>query len=40
VNCERIQLSMNQLTAKGDTDQALSLQKQWNQPCPNLRVGG
>jgi len=40
VNCERIQLSMNQLTAKGDTDQALSLKKQWNQPCPNLRVGG
>lgn len=40
VNCERIQLSMNQLTGKGDTDQALSLQKQWNQPCPSLRVGG
>jgi hypothetical protein len=40
VNCERIQLSMNQLTAKGDTDQALKLQKQWNLPCPNLRSGG
>ncbi|MGB5135787.1 MAG: hypothetical protein WBN89_11495 [Prochlorococcaceae cyanobacterium] len=40
VNCERIQLSMNQLTAKGDTGQALSLQKQWNLPCPNLRAGG
>lgn len=38
VNCERIQLSMNQLTAKGDTGQALSLQKQWNQPCPSLQV--
>jgi hypothetical protein len=40
VNCERIQLSMNQLTAKGDTGQALSLQKQWNLPCPNLGAGG
>lgn len=38
VNCERIQLSMNQLTAKGDTGQALSLQEQWNQSCPSLQV--
>jgi len=40
LDCERIQLSMNQLTAKGESDQALSLQKQWNQPCPNLQVDG
>ena len=40
VNCARIQLSMNQLTAQGDTDQALSVQKQWAVPCPNLQVGG
>lgn len=40
VNCARIQLSVNQLTAKGDTDQALRVQKQWTVPCPNLQVGG
>ena len=40
VNCERIQLSMNQLEAKGDSAQVLRLQKQWTVPCPNLRVGG
>jgi len=39
VNCERIQVSINQLTAKGEKEQALSLQKQWNMPCPNLRIG-
>ncbi len=40
VNCTRIQLSVNQLTAKGDTDQALIVQKQWALRCPNLQVGG
>ncbi|WP_411868904.1 hypothetical protein [Vulcanococcus limneticus] len=40
VNCERIQLSMNQLEAKGNSDQVLSLQKQWTVACPNLRTGG
>jgi hypothetical protein len=39
MNCDRIQVSMNQLTAKGEKEQALSLQKQWNLPCPNLRIG-
>lgn len=40
VNCARIQLSVNQLVARGDTDQALRVQKQWAVPCPNLLAGG
>ena len=40
VNCARIQLSMNQMTAKGDTDQALRVQNEWAVPCPNLQMGG
>jgi chromosome segregation ATPase len=36
VDCERIQLTVNQLGAKGDTDQALKLQTLWATPCPNL----
>jgi hypothetical protein len=40
VNCDRIQVSMNQLVAKEEAEQALTLQKQWKESCPNLRVGG
>jgi chromosome segregation ATPase len=38
VDCERIQLTVNQLGAKGDTDQALKLQTLWATPCPNLQA--
>lgn len=38
VDCQRIQLTVNQLGAKGDTDQALKLQTLWAVPCPNLQV--
>ncbi|MCP9786182.1 hypothetical protein [Cyanobium sp. N5-Cardenillas] len=38
VDCERIQLTVNQLGAKGDTDQALKLQTLWAVPCPNLQA--
>ena len=38
VDCERIQLTVNQLGAKGDTDQALKLQSLWAVPCPNLQA--
>jgi hypothetical protein len=38
VNCERIQLTVNQLAAKGDTDQATKLQTLWAMPCPNLQT--
>ncbi|MEA5390461.1 hypothetical protein VB738_04210 [Cyanobium gracile UHCC 0139] len=38
VDCERIQLTVNQLAAKGDTDQALKLQTLWATPCPNLQA--
>ncbi|MBW4531323.1 MAG: hypothetical protein KME02_11625 [Aphanothece saxicola GSE-SYN-MK-01-06B] len=38
VDCERIQLTVNQLTAKGDTDQATKLQTLWAMPCPNLQA--
>ncbi len=38
VDCERIQLTVNQLGAKGDTDQALKLQTLWAKPCPNLQA--
>lgn len=37
-DCERIQLTVNQLGAKGDTDQALKLQTLWAVPCPNLQA--
>jgi chromosome segregation ATPase len=38
VDCERIQLTVNQLGAKGDADQALKLQSLWNGSCPNLKA--
>ena len=38
VDCERIKLTVNQLGAKGDTDQALKLQSLWAVPCPNLQA--
>ncbi|MCP9858501.1 hypothetical protein KBZ33_05935 [Cyanobium sp. Cruz-8D1] len=38
VDCERIQLTVNQLSAKGDTDQATKLQSLWAAPCPNLQA--
>jgi hypothetical protein len=38
VDCERIQLTVNQLTAKGDTDQATKLKTLWVMPCPNLQA--
>lgn len=38
VDCERIQLTVNQLTAKGDTDQATKLKTLWAMPCPNLQA--
>lgn len=38
VDCERIQLTVNQLSAKGDTDQATKLQTLWAAPCPNLQA--
>jgi chromosome segregation ATPase len=38
VDCERIQLSVNQLKSKGETDQALKLLKLWSAPCPNLQA--
>jgi hypothetical protein len=38
VDCERIQLTVNQLAAKGDTDQATKLQTLWATPCPNLQA--
>ncbi|WP_216920993.1 hypothetical protein [Synechococcus sp. CCAP 1479/9] len=38
VDCERIQLTVNQLSAKGDTDQALKLQSLWAAPCPSLQA--
>ena len=38
VDCERIQLTVNQLGAKGDTEQALKLQGLWAVPCPNLQA--
>ncbi len=37
VDCERIQLSVNQLKSRGETDQALKLLSLWNVPCPNLQ---
>ncbi|MCT0208119.1 hypothetical protein [Synechococcus sp. CS-1332] len=40
VDCERIQLTVNQLGAKGDTDQALKLKSLWTVPCPNLQAAG
>ncbi|CAK6699828.1 hypothetical protein [Synechococcus sp. CBW1107] len=36
VDCERIQLSVNQLKSRGETDQAIKLLSLWNAPCPNL----
>lgn len=38
VDCERIQLTVNQLAAKGDTDQATKLQTLWATPCPSLQA--
>jgi chromosome segregation ATPase len=38
VDCERIQLTVNQLSAKGDSEQALKLQTLWAAPCPNLQA--
>jgi len=38
VDCERIQLTLNQLAAKGDTDQATKLQTLWATPCPNFQA--
>ena len=38
VDCERIQLTVNQLTAKGDTDQATKLKTLWATPCPKLQA--
>ncbi|MCT0219034.1 hypothetical protein KQ304_08490 [Synechococcus sp. CS-1329] len=38
VDCERIQLSVNQLKSRGETDQVLKLLKLWNAPCPNLQA--
>ena len=40
VDCERIQLTVNQFAAKGDTDQATKLQNLWATPCPNLQAAG
>jgi septal ring factor EnvC (AmiA/AmiB activator) len=40
VDCQRIQLTVNQLGAKGDTDQALKLKSLWSVPCPNLQAAG
>jgi septal ring factor EnvC (AmiA/AmiB activator) len=40
VDCQRIQLTVNQLSAKGDTDQALKLKSLWTVPCPNLQAAG
>lgn len=40
VDCERIQLSVNQLKSSGEADQALKLQKLWSAPCPNLQAAG
>jgi len=40
VDCQRIQLTLNQLGAKGDTDQALKLKSLWTVPCPNLQAAG
>jgi len=40
VDCQRIQLTVNQLGAKGDTDQALKLKSLWTVPCPNLQAAG
>lgn len=36
VDCERIQLTVNQLTVKDDTDQATKLKTLWAMRCPNL----
>jgi hypothetical protein len=38
VDCERIQLTLNQLAAKGDTDQANKLHTLWATPCPSLQA--
>ncbi len=38
VDCARIQLTVNQLNAKGDADQATKLQTLWATPCPNLQA--
>lgn len=38
VDCQRIQLTVNQLSAKGDTDQATRLQSLWSVPCPRLQA--
>jgi len=38
VDCERIQLTVNQLTTKGGTDQATKLKTLWAVPCPNLQA--
>ena len=38
VYCELIQLTVNQLSAKGDTEQATKLQTLWKVPCPNLQA--
>ena len=38
VDCERIQLTVSQLTTKGDTDQATKLKTLWAVPCPNLQA--
>lgn len=38
VDCARIQLTVNQLSAKGDTDQPAKLQTVWATPCPNLQA--
>ena len=38
VDCERIQLTVNQLTTKGGTDQATKLKTLWAGPCPNLQA--
>lgn len=38
VDCERIQLSVNQLKSRGETDQANKLLSLWNAPCPNLQA--
>lgn len=38
VDCAPIQLTVNQLSAQGDTDQALRLQTPWATPCPNLQA--
>ena len=38
VDCQRVQLTVNQLSAKGDSEQALKLQTLWAMPCPNLQA--